>query len=66
MKWLRELEFDSDTYRDILDEYLSELDNLLSKIERQLYRLEEISRKILIRRRLENYAVLKELIQPQR
>ena len=43
MKWLRELEFDSDTYRDILDEYLSELDNLLSKIERQLYRLEEIS-----------------------
>ena len=42
IKWLKELEL-SDMYREILDEYLSQLEILSEKIERFKYRLEELS-----------------------
>ena len=44
IKWLKELEL-SDMYREILDEYLSQLEILSEKIERFKYRLEELSQK---------------------
>ena len=44
IKWLKELEL-SGMYREILDEYLSQLEILSEKIERFKYRLEELSQK---------------------
>lgn len=44
IKWLKELEL-SDMYREILDEYLSQLEILSEKIERFKHRLEELSQK---------------------
>ena len=42
IKWLKELEL-NEMYREILDEYLSELDSLSSKIERFQLKLENLS-----------------------
>lgn len=42
IKWLKELELNT-LYREILDEYLSELEHLTEKIERFQYKLEELS-----------------------
>lgn len=42
MKWLKEMKLDA-MYREILDEYLSELDSLATKIERFQLKLEELS-----------------------
>lgn len=42
MKWLKELEM-PDMYREILDEYISNLESLTEKIERYQHRLEELS-----------------------
>ena len=44
IKWLKELEL-KDMYREILDEYLSQLESLTEKIERFQNRLEELSQK---------------------
>lgn len=44
IKWLRELEM-NEMYREILDEYLSQLELLTEKIERFQNRLEELSQK---------------------
>lgn len=44
IKWLKELEL-SDMYREILDEYLSQLEILTEKIERFKYRQYEMTRR---------------------